>query len=150
MLGYLILRRIETRIGRKINDTRPGTILDLNPRGRERFAECCFSKLCWGGHSDSCGLGSNAERQAARKRDQGGPIRIRDEVWRLERRFGAGRSSSRVIHEFDVGSLRREFDSDGVALLRTWRANKIDDVVIDHNGGHDDVRAPLARAVREK
>src|SRR5713101_7694583 len=150
MFGYLILYRIETRVGRKISDAERMTSLDLNLRSRQCFAEGCFSKLCRGGDSHGCCLGSNAEWQAARKRDQGGTIRTCGEIRRPERRLGSGRSSGQVIHEFNVGSLRRGFDGDGIARLCAWRADKIDDIVVDHDRGHDDVCAPFARAVWEK
>jgi len=55
-----------------------------------------------------------------------------------------------VIHEFDVRSLWRGMESDRIARLRAWRAVEIDDIVIDHDGGHNDVCASFPWAVGEK
>src|SRR5438132_14026872 len=43
VLGYLILRCIETSVGRKVREAGRKAILDLNARSRQRFAEyrCC-------------------------------------------------------------------------------------------------------------
>src|SRR2546430_6752685 len=46
VLSQLILRQIETRIGRKISDGGRRTILDLNACSRQGLAECGFCKLC--------------------------------------------------------------------------------------------------------
>ena len=55
-----------------------------------------------------------------------------------------------MIHEFDVGSLRRRLEIDRISYFRAGRTDEIDDIVIDHDGGHHDVGAPFAGAVREK
>src|SRR5213080_2047730 len=62
MLGYLILCRIETRVGRKITDAGRRNIFNLDARGRQRFAEYRFCKSCRGRDRDRSGLGSDTER----------------------------------------------------------------------------------------
>src|SRR5438445_9958021 len=63
VLGYLILCRIETRVGRKITDAGRRTIFDLNARSRQRFAEYRFRKLCRGRDRDRSGWRRDTERQ---------------------------------------------------------------------------------------
>ena len=62
VLGYLILRRIETRVRRKISDAGRRNIFNLDARGRQRFAEYRFCKSCRGRDRDRSGLGSDTER----------------------------------------------------------------------------------------
>src|SRR5690242_5779657 len=65
VLGYLILRCIETSVSRKLSDIGRRTILDLNACSRHRFAEYSFCKSCRGGDCDRSGLGIDTQRQAA-------------------------------------------------------------------------------------
>ena len=55
-----------------------------------------------------------------------------------------------MIHELDIRSLRRSFEVDGISCFRAGRAEEVDDIVIDHDGGHHDICASLAGAIREK
>jgi len=47
-----------------------------------------------------------------------------------------------TIDDSDVGSLRRRVEHDGVADFGAGFGEEIDDVVVDHDGGHDDFVPP--------
>ena len=49
-----------------------------------------------------------------------------------------------------VGSLGRGFEPDRVTGLCAWSADDVDDVIVDHNRGHDHVRAAFAGTVGEE
>src|SRR5258708_12339796 len=89
MLSNLIFCRIETRVRGKISDTWSRTILDLNPRRRQGFAEGCFSELCRRGHGYPRSLGGNAEGQAAGKPDKSDTIPICPEIPRPHKQSAA-------------------------------------------------------------
>ena len=55
-----------------------------------------------------------------------------------------------MIHKLDVRSPRRGCESQRIAFLFARCCQEIDDVIVDHDGGHDHVRAAFARPIGEK
>src|SRR6266850_605262 len=95
-------------------------------------------------------LRGDPQRQVARERDRDRAVRVRKENGRLQGWLGVGRRGDPVIDESDVGSLRRGVEHDGVAGFGAGFGKEIDDVVVDHDGGHDDFGAVFTRAIRKE
>src|ERR1700730_2228695 len=150
MCGDLTSGRVQAREGRKIGSGWMLRWLDRDSGRGERFGEDSLGEYCRGGNRDGGGRWLRAQRHAAANDNGDRAIGVGDRLRDVQVGFGGGGAGDYAADELDVRGLRRGYENGGIAGLGGRRDGEVDHVVVDHDGGHDDIRAAFARTVGEQ